>query len=399
VAVATLGLAGYVALAWRITAHLLALALLWAAGLVILGVLRDLLARKRRRLLAEDAERAAFWTENFLVPGYRLGVLVVTGLVLLGAWHWFGWSATTPGIRELRALGTWRLFSLGGEGFSLADLGLTVVCLGLVLWFSGWVRRVSFRTTFSAIRDHGVRQSLSVFGQYLVVLLGLLLVIQVLGVDLTALAVFAGALGVGLGLGLQSVANNFVSGLLLLAERPLRVGDAIQVGRHEGEVTRIGIRSLTVKTWDNQEVILPNSAVVNEAFVNWTRSDDLNRILFMVPIGHDDDPAQAIAIIHEVLEGYLPAVRRPPPRVLLWEFTDSAMLIRVQYHVHYFGPTGLLEARAEVLRRILRRFQAAGIHLPRGQHDVYWYQGAGGPQAPGSSLGDPPSHPVECSTR
>jgi len=373
VAVALMGLVGYVTLAWTVMDHLLALALSWAAGLLALGILRDQLARKRRRLLAEDPERAAFWTENFLAPGYRLGVLAVTGLVALALWHWFDWSATTPGIRELRTLGTWPLFSLGGKTFHLADLALTVVSLGLILWFGGWVRRVSFRTTFGAIRDHGVRQSLSVFGQYLVVLLGVLVVIQVLGVDLTALAVFAGALGVGIGLGLQSMTNNFISGLLLLAERPLRVGDAIRVGNHEGEVMRIGIRSLTLKTWDNQEVILPNSAVVNDAFVNWTRSDDLNRILFMIPIGHDDDPERAVALIGEVLENYLPAVRQPPPKILLWEFTDSAMLIRVQYHVHYFGPTGLLDARAEVLRRILRRFQEAGIRLPRSQHDVHWY--------------------------
>jgi len=154
---------------------------------------------------------------------------------------------------------------------------------------------------FSQVSDLGVRHSLSVFTQYAVVLSGLLIILRVIGLDLTTLAVFAGAVGVGIGLGMQSLANNFVSGLLLLVERPLRSGDIVRIGEYEGEVVGIGMRSLTVKTFDNQSVIIPNAEVVGSAFTNWTHRDQVLRIMLAIGIGYDSDPHQAQAIVEQVL--------------------------------------------------------------------------------------------------
>ena len=134
------------------------------------------------------------------------------------------------------------------------------------LWIGAWSRQVSLELAFARVRDHGLRHALATLIQYLVICCGVLLALQVIGLDLTTLMVFTASLGVGIGFGLQNIVNNFVSGILLLVERPLRVGDFVTVSGHEGEVTRIGFRSLTIRTFDKQEVFIPNGVADHRGF-------------------------------------------------------------------------------------------------------------------------------------
>jgi potassium efflux system protein len=127
-----------------------------------------------------------------------------------------------------------------------------------------------------------LHNSLAIFSQYAIILLGVLIGLNLLNINLTSLTVFAGALGVGIGLGLQNIANNFVSGLILLMERPVRILDWVTISNHEGKVSRIGMRFLTVTTWDNQDVIIPNADLISTPFTNWTLSDALVRTIFVV---------------------------------------------------------------------------------------------------------------------
>jgi small-conductance mechanosensitive channel len=145
---------------------------------------------------------------------------------------------------------------------------------------------------------------------------GLLVILQTLGIDLTALSILTGAVGLGVGFGLQNVASNFISGIIILFERPVRIGDRIAVGDVEGDVVRIGARSTTVLTNDNIDIIIPNSKLITENVVNWTHRDPTVRFRIPISVGYNMDVRtvekallEAAASVEEVLETPLPAVR------------------------------------------------------------------------------------------
>ena len=199
---------------------------------------------------------------------------------------------------------------------------------------------------------------------------GVLLALKLVGFDLTTLTVFAASLGVGIGFGMQNIVNNFVSGLLLLGERPLRVGDFVTIGEHQGYVAQIGIRSLTVRTEDRQEVIIPNGSVIGDKFTNWTRSDSLLRQIHTVGIGYDDDRELAMRLIGEILTEEPLVLEEPPPAVHLWDYGDSSVIFRFQYHIDIRDGMCGVRIRSRILLEIGRRFAAHGISFPFPRRDI-----------------------------
>jgi potassium efflux system protein len=171
---------------------------------------------------------------------------------------------------------------------------------------------------------------------------------------------------------MQQIVNNFVSGILLLIERPLKVKDVVNVdGKFEGEVMQIGIRSLTVKTWNAEEVIIPNSAVITRPFVNWTRSDDVMRTLLEIQISYDSDPHEARQALLDILKGHPEVLVTPGPAVRLWNFTDSGMLLMAQYFSRVRGDVNRGELRSQINFLIYDRFAELGITIPYPQRDVH----------------------------
>ena len=279
-------------------------------------------------------------------------------------------GSNSKDFRSLWAFLEQSLFTVGSADITLWRIVLTTIILLVVIWLGQWSRAVTYRWLFSRIGDLGVRHSLSVFTQYTVVLIGLLALLRIIGINLTTLAVFAGAMGVGLGLGLKDLANNFISGLFLLIERPLRSGDIVKIGAHEGEVSSIGMRSLTLRTFDNQMVIIPNSAVTNDAFTNWTHQDRILRTMLVIGISYDSDPHTAKAIIERAVREHEAVLEEPASSVLLWEFADSSINFRVYYFVDIGQHSGL-KTRDQILFTIWDRFKDAGIHIPYPQRDLY----------------------------
>ncbi len=287
-----LGLVGYVNLAWSIASYVGWFLVVLVAWLLLHGLLQDLVNALRTRLTATDSKETV-WTQGLIDPLHRVvkWILFVGALVVL--FQLFGWDSQSPVVRVLSRISSTPLFTLGGRTLNLLDLLLAGTIITAVVLAARWSREVTHRWVFSGVTDSGTRHSLSVFTQYAVVLFGVLTALRILGIDLTTFAIFAGALGVGVGLGLQSIANNFISGILLLIERPLRTGDYVTIGSNEGLVTRIGIRSLTVEAADNQEIIIPNADVISNEFTNWTHSDSVVRMKLEVGISYDNDPAEA----------------------------------------------------------------------------------------------------------
>ena len=370
---ALIGVIGYVNLAWAIALRLGWLMLVGLGVHIVRHILRSLLKTVTRWFKRRDAESGPYWEQYILGPLYRVTLL----LVVLGAaqllFYLYNWNAQTPVVRAVPLMLDTTLFSIGETAIKLKTLGLALLALFVSIWGGGWSKQVSYRWLYTGVQDQGIRSSLSTFTQYLVVLLGLVLVMKIIGLDLTALTVFAGALGVGIGFGMQQIVVNFISGILLLVERPLATTDIVNVDKYEGEVTRIGIRSLTVKTFDNQEVIIPNSAVITKPFINWTRSDDIMRTVLMVGISYDDDPHQAVALIMEQVKAHPAVLTNPGTKVLLWEYGDSALLLRIQFHTRIRGPVGRGDVRSQILFSIWDAFKEAGISIPYPQRDVHMH--------------------------
>jgi potassium-dependent mechanosensitive channel len=184
--------------------------------------------------------------------------------------------------------------------------------------------------------------------------------------------VFAGALGIGIGFGLQNIANNFISGLLLLVERPLRLGDIVTIGdNYEGKVTKIGIRSLTIRHWNYKEIIVPNSELISQTFTNWTHSSPVIRTTLNINVSYHDDPHQVKQILQQVLQKIPEVLSEPEPAISLAEFGDSAINFRIDYYINMDG-LGFWKTKSEVLFKIWDQFKQAGITLPYPQRDLHF---------------------------
>jgi potassium efflux system protein len=170
----------------------------------------------------------------------------------------------------------------------------------------------------------GVPYALSTLTRYGLLLVGFLLALGALGLDLTRITVLVSALGLGIGFGLQQIMNNFVSGLILLFERPVQVGDSIQLGDLGGDVLRIGIRSSTLRTPQGAEVIVPNSKIIEDKVTNWTLSDRRRRIELDIGVTGDTDPERIIALLGDVARRDPRVSRDPPPEALLVRFGETS---------------------------------------------------------------------------
>ena len=215
---------------------------------------------------------------------------------------------------------------VGTVSLSLGSL----VAFGVTLWLSFTLSRflrfvldedVLPRLTL----PRGVPAAISTGTHYLILVAGFLIAIGAAGFDLGKFTLLAGALGVGIGFGLQNVVNNFVSGLILLFERPVQTGDMIEVGPLQGEVKRIGIRSSTVRTFDGADVIVPNASLISERLVNWTFSDRARRIDLEVGVAYGSDPNKVLALLLETAHAHGEVMSLPEPQAYFTNFQDSAL--------------------------------------------------------------------------
>jgi potassium efflux system protein len=367
VVAALLGLFGYIQLAWTVAWHWVIFIAVLVGWLSLRGLLKDLIILSKNYAVTHS-NYALLWTQDVINPLHKFLSVVLflgAGLALLQVYGWESALLTATLSNFLKR----PLFSLAGTDINLWRIFVIVVVVLLVIRFGQWSRTVAYRWVFSGIIDLGVRHSLSVFTQYAIVLIGFLIALQIAGLNLTTLTVFAGAVGVGIGFGMQAIANNFVSGLLLLIERPLRSGDTVQIGGSTGEISRIGMRSLTLKTWDNMEVIIPNADVISNAFVNWTHTDTIVRTVLMVHANYDANPHEVREIIHEVLAQHKDILQTPPWAVLLWEFNNFGFAFRMQYFTD-FAKSNTLTVRSEVMFAVYDGFKKANIEIPYPQQAI-----------------------------
>ncbi|MFP4606766.1 MAG: mechanosensitive ion channel family protein [Thiohalospira sp.] len=273
-------------------------------------------------------------------------------------------------------------FEVGGHEISLIALIAAVVVLVLAFQVGRWSRqklRDGLLPGFT--EDAGLRNSIASLGYYAVLVLGVLLAIGVAGFDLTNLAIVAGALSVGIGFGLQNVVNNFVSGLILLFERPVRVGDVIDYQGTWATVEEIKVRSTHIRTFDQADLIVPNSELVSSTVTNWSHSGEQARVIVDVQVAYGSDTHHVRELLHQVATEHPQVDAEPAPTVLFRDFGDSALIFQLRCFTHldnYLGVPSDLRFRIDEL------FRENGITIPFPQRDVHLHSADPAP-APASS--------------
>lgn len=217
--------------------------------------------------------------------------------------------------------------------------------------------------------ERGVGDAIKKLLHYSLVFIGFLLAIGAAGVELKHFAVLAGAFGIGIGFGLQNIVNNFVSGLILLFERPVKVGDVIVLSGQWGNVRKIGLRSTVVETFDLAEIIVPNSQLISEQVTNWTLSSNMARLVFPVGVAYGSDLAEVLKILLEVAEANDMVMSHPLPSPVFTGFGDSCLDFELRVWIG--DPNKLIAARSDLGMAIDHRFREAGIEIPFPQRDLH----------------------------
>ena len=248
-----------------------------------------------------------------------------------------------------------------------------ILAFGITVWaaylLSAFIR---FALQEEVYPRRGVARGLSYaysrLVHYVILAIGFLVGLGVLGMDLSKVSVMAGAFGVGIGFGLQDVVNNFVCGLILLFERPVHVGDTIEVGGLTGEVRRIGIRASTVRTYQGADIIVPNSQFITANVTNWTLSDQLRRIDLPVGVNYGAAPQQVIELLEKAAAAHPSILKDPPPQALFMGYGDSSINFELRAWTDQFGNWTL--TRSEIASAVYDAVYAAGMSFPFPQREV-----------------------------
>ena len=215
----------------------------------------------------------------------------------------------------------------------------------------------------------GVPAAISTTVGYLVVSAGFVMAFLAAGLEMSQFTFLVGAFGVGIGFGLQNIVNNFVSGLILLYERPIQVGDVLEVGTMRGRVQRIGIRSSTLGTFDGAEVIVPNASLIAADVVNWTLSDRVRRVDIAVGAAYGSDPGKVLQILDSVARAHKEVLAIPEPTALFVRFGESSLDFELRIWTPEYD--AYVRVGSEVRTAIVAAFKEAGIEIPFPQRDLH----------------------------
>ena len=272
--------------------------------------------------------------------------------------------------------------------------------LVVALWFAAKVasRKIKVRFLDRTPLEEGRKYALQRLMAYTLFLFGSLIGIPALGLDLGSLAVFSGALGIGVGLGFQTIAKNFASGLILLFEQQVKVGDRIEVGTVEGEeggtlqgdIVSIGSRATLVRTNDNVVIVVPNSEFIEQRVTNLTLNDRTVRISLPVGVSYDSDPEQVRDILINVGTAHPDVQREPRPNVIFAGFGDSSLdfELRVWTSKRVTRPRRIA---SELYFEVFKAFKQEGIEIPFPQRDLHLRSVSSGISVDGKSLADGPA--------
>ncbi len=264
----------------------------------------------------------------------------------------------------------YELFKLNNTSITIASLAMFVLVFLFFFLLSRFVNRFVLRNLLGRFQiAQGTQFMLRRISHYLIMILGTLMAFQFIGIDLSGLAVIFGLLSVGIGFGLQNLTSNFISGVILLFERPINVGDRITVNDTEGDVMSINMRSTTISSLQNITIIVPNSQFISSQVINWSHGDTKIRLDIDVGVSYNSDLDRVIKALTEVAEEHPGVLNNPRCNVLFRSFGDSAWNLTLCAWIS--DPKGHHQIRSELNGAIVRKFREYEIEIPFPQRDLH----------------------------
>ncbi|MFQ3546126.1 mechanosensitive ion channel [Halobacillus rhizosphaerae] len=339
------------------------------------------------------------WMKSFLVFALWVAAILLVRWILL--WSFKGWSLKKDTKREkfyqiYRSILNWLafygiiiflllyfrsaewmfgpLFKIGSEDVSVVLMVIAVLIISLSHRISKLVRGYLFPSIYHRYElDQGIQFTLNKAFHYLIMILAIIVSLSTVGFKLSALTVFAGVVGVGIGFGMQNIASNFISGVILLFERPIKVGDRVVVDNIIGDVEKINMRATVIKTLDNEHIIVPNSYFLEEHVINRSYSDKVMRLVIPVGVAYGSDVPLVRQLLLQVAEDEAassPTVKKhPEPFVYFKEFGSSSL--NFELFVWISNPEHVIRIRSNVNFRIDAIFRENKVEIPFPQRDLH----------------------------
>ena len=303
---------------------------------------------------------------------YLWAALVLLAVIVVIDFHWKGSSGILGEIDgRVQHVMNLRLFSLGQASISIRFLLKAILFLLLLSAATRWLRQQVYVSLRRAAMGESRAYLLARFSSIILYGLGLLVGLEWTGLNLNTLAVVGGTLGIGVGFGLQQIVGNWVAGLVLMIEHPVRIGDVISVKSLAGTIVRIGGRSTWVRTYDDEVVIIPNSDLINHQVINWTANDLKVRITLPVGVGYQSDPEQVRMLLLQIMEQNAEVLKTPAPEVIFKDFGDSSLDFHLRFWADVLPDRDHYALRSDLYFAILKTFREQGIEIPFPQRDVH----------------------------
>jgi len=274
-------------------------------------------------------------------------------------------------LQRIKDLLNIAVFELGKTQFTLLTIIYILVFLTLLIFVTAKLKKYIVNTLLAKSGiDIGIRESFGAIFRYIIIVIGFIIVFQTAGVDLSSLTILFGALGIGVGFGLQNVTSNFVSGLIILFERPIKIRDRIEVAGIHGDVVDISLRATTIVTNDNISVIVPNSEFISSTVINWSHMDRNVRFNIPVSVSYKEDPESVKEILLEVADRNEGILKHPSPDVLFDKYGDSSLDFNLRIWTrNYINKPGVL--RSQLYYEIFKVFREKGVEIPYPQRDIH----------------------------
>jgi len=263
-----------------------------------------------------------------------------------------------------------KLFDLNQTPITVMSITMFALVLAAFYLASRILNRIILRRILIRFEiEKSTRFRMVRITHYLVMVAGIVVAFQFVGLDLGGLAVIFGLLSVGIGFGLQNITSNFISGIILLFEQPIKVGDRVTVGDTEGNVMSINMRSTTILTLNNITIIVPNTEFISDRVTNWSHGDPKIRLVVDVGVSYDSDLDTVMKALHEVAEEHPDTLKYPEPDVLLAEFGDSSW--NMQLRAWLPSPEKYYITHSEINKAIVKKFRDYNIEIPFPQRDLH----------------------------
>ena len=264
----------------------------------------------------------------------------------------------------------YNFFELGAAKITPLSIIYLLILTILLFYLSGKLRKILVEKVLGRTHlDIGARQAIGTISRYALLFLGLLIILQTVGIDLTTLNVVAGAVGIGVGFGLQNIASNFISGLIILTERPVKAGDSVEINGVDGTIQSIGARSTKVKTIDDITIIVPNSKFISESVVNWSFNDRMVQFHVPVDVGYDSDVALVKKLLLKAALENNDVLSEPSPTVRLKKFDGGTLNLEL-----WVWSESKLQSKdilfSDLNFAIVEAFRANNIEVPSSDVDL-----------------------------